>query len=221
MEGEPAKPDTPPAEERIDWVKRYNLLVEEAKSIGLEGVRPVTSRFRDTATGAKRCQALESSIKARREGLAAAERQEAASPQEPVPLPSEEERGEAPASQETEVMSTATKRKTTAKAPAKAKPAKAPVKALPSRGVIVEDFNPRRDSNLESLVKLLADNKNKLVTIGDMLKAVYGSKDTKNRSALSGVIKGVEVRIEEGLSRKYKLEHEGRGEEAKYKLTVR
>jgi hypothetical protein len=205
----------PPAEERIDWVKRYNTLVEEAKSIGLEGVRPVTSRFRDTATGAKRCQALESSIKARREGLAAAERQEAAHPKAEDP-PSEEQ--SPPANQESETMSTATKKKTAAKKTPVKRPAKAKT-GLP-RGGIIGDFDPNEGSNQEKALKVLAESKNKFVAIGDVLKAVYGNKDNENRVALTNVIRGIELKIEENFRSKYKIEREGRGDEAKLMLKV-
>ena len=51
-----------------ELVSAYNTLVAQAEAAGLTGYRPVV-RFADKMSAVKRCEALESSIRARKDGL--------------------------------------------------------------------------------------------------------------------------------------------------------
>lgn len=56
-------------------IAAYNAMIAEATEIGLEGYHPV-SKFTDKPTAVRRCEALESSIRAFRAGVAEADQQE-------------------------------------------------------------------------------------------------------------------------------------------------
>lgn len=58
------------------WVAEYNHLVEEASSLGMTGYKPVgATAFKTLEVAARRCEAIASSIRAFRDGQAAAQSQ--------------------------------------------------------------------------------------------------------------------------------------------------
>jgi hypothetical protein len=196
-------------QEKVNWVKRYNDLVAEASEIGLEGYKPATS-FRDENAGAKRCEALASSIKARKEGLAAAEKQ-AAQPGGPV----------ARETQEPDMARTATARKAKTakrptKAPAKAKTAAPAVKKDP----VAETWGVREGTKKFEAIKFLLSKKNKAVLELDLIKEVYGKKDAEFAAALKGVVIGIGLAIKDNKL-KYELVREGKGDEATLTLKTK
>ena len=199
-------------------VADYNKLVEEAIALGMKGYRPLASRFRDNATGAARVAALESSIKAFKQGLAAEERQ---------PGPEVQPQEEADMAKTT----TARKTKTASKAKGKGKVTKPAKKAAsqnartrvaakdrPVRDGIAGVFGSREGSNQELALLKLDAAKGKPVAIGDLLQAIYKSKDAEEfRGAFNAVAAGIKKAIE---TKKlgYVFEMEGRGDEAAFSL---
>jgi hypothetical protein len=80
-------------------------------------------------------------------------------------------------------------------------------------GLDLHERVARPETKKDKLFRLLHDkNKNKFVTVGTILKAVYGKDADDNRSALNGVLLGVEKALEneKGL---YFKRGEGRGED--------
>jgi hypothetical protein len=198
-------------------VADYNRLVEEAIALGMKGYRPLASRFRDSATGAARVAALESSIKAFKQGLAAEERQ---------PGPEVQPQEEADMAKTTTARKTKTAGKVKGKAAAK--PAKkaasqnartrVAAKDKPVRDGIAGVFGSREDSNQEKALLKLDAAKGKPVPLGDLLQAIYKSKDSEEfRGAFNAVVAGIKKAIE---TKKlgYVFEMEGRGDEAAFSL---
>ena len=198
-------------------VADYNLLVEEAVALGMKGYRPLASRFRDNATGAARVAALESSIKAFKQGLAAEERQ-------PGP--------EVQPQEEADMAKTSTARKTKTAGKVKGKAVAKPAKKAASQNArtrvaakdkVVRDgiagvFGSREDSNQEKALLKLDAAKGKPVGIADLLQAIYKSKDLEEyRGAFNAVAAGIKKAIE---TKKlgYVFEMEGRGDEAAFSL---
>jgi hypothetical protein len=233
MIGEDEKEETKSASsedvEKIDFVKKYNQLVEEARAIGMVDVRPMTTHFRDRTTGARRCEALESSIRAFRSGLRAEERRE----NEDAAQPDASEGSDPPAEEETDEMAkTATKRKTTT---AKKKPVKAVDKLKELQKdqptAIFLEFRTKTTKNRGKALLILSENKGKWVAEGDILKAIYGSKSDENRTAMKAVVSGLNWSIEgcpDPETKKatraklpYVLETEGVGGETKYRFSTK
>lgn len=189
-----------------NYVEQYNGLVEEAREIGLNGYKPISTRFRDEATGAKRCEALAEAIEAHR---AKVEGEAAQPPSEEVVEPSP------PENQEKKKMP-----KTSAKKKAKAAPAKKAAKAAPKpvvekvRTGIVGEFGTREGTHRENVLLALYAKKNKAVSLTDLAKTVYGKGDHENRMKVKAVIVGLNMMIEEGKLPYKPVEYEGRAEEA-------
>jgi U3 small nucleolar RNA-associated protein 14 len=193
-------------------VVKYNKLVEEAIELGMKGYRPLASRFRDTATGEARVAALESSIKAFKDGQRAEERQ-------PGPEVQPQEEASMANSTTARKTKTVTKGKGKAKGVTKSK-AKASDNARrkvaaekPVRNGIVGIFGTREGSLKEKLLLTLSAKMGKPVPVGEVLKALYGKEADDNRGALQGVKLGIEGAIRNNkLS--YELVSDGRGDEA-------
>jgi hypothetical protein len=192
-----------------DYVAQYNELVSEATSIGLNGYKPIATRFRDAATGAKRCEALAEAIEAHKAKLASGEIT-AASPEAVV------EEALAAENQETSKMArTATAKKAKKAAPAKkAAKAAAPKIADKPRTGVVGEFGTREGTNREKVLLALYAKKNKPVALTEVAKAVYGKGDDENRLKVKAVIVGLNMMIEAGKLPYKPVEYEGRGEEA-------
>jgi hypothetical protein len=202
-------------DEEVNHKAHYNELVEEANTIGLEGYKPLTTRFRDAATGAKRCEALAEAIEARKAKIASGEIN-AASPQENTeevvedpPPPSV-----SPENQEQKPMGkTGTKKKGKA-TPAKKVVAKAAPKIVAKRNGVVEEFGTREGSYRELLLLCLYGKKNKPVPLTEVAKTVYGKSDEESRMKCKAVIIGLNMMIENGKLPYKRVEYEGRGDEA-------
>lgn len=72
-------------------------------------------------------------------------------------------------------------------------------KAAPKEGSankLAAEFGARVGSFREKLIIAFDESYRKLVATGDLLKAVYGSKNTENTGALTMVIKGAQIMIE-------------------------
>jgi hypothetical protein len=202
--------------EKVNYVSKFNRLVEEAKALGMTGVKPVSSHFRDNATGERRVAALESSIQAWKEGQAAADRQPGPEVQ-PVTTANEEDND----------MSTVRKTKAAKKAKKAAsgnsrKRVTGKTEKVVRDG-IVGDFETRKGTHKEALLLALYEHKNKPVPVSDLLKAVYGSKDEENRVALmGGVVVGLEIAVAKKPGAKgWKIVREGRGDEATVALVAK
>lgn len=177
-QGEQSSPvvlTTAPAPEKVNWVKKYNDLVAEAEKIGLQGYKTISSHFRDAATGAKRCAALESSIRARRQGLGAADQGEV---EVTASSSVEEEKGD---------MSAKKKANGAAKRQAKPKTQKE------KREGIAGELDTRQGTNLEKVCIFLWDkNRGKAVERSEVARHVYGNKNPESISKLGHVLLGVE-----------------------------
>jgi hypothetical protein len=201
---------TPSGEE--DHVKKYNELVEEAKALGLTA-KPISRRFRDPETGAKRCEALAEAIEAQRAKIASGEVETAAPPEEAA------EEAPPPSNQETKKMvksSTAKKpaaKKVVAKKAARAKPVAAQKAAAEKRNGPAGEFGTREGTNREKVLLVLHAKKNKPVTLTEVAKSVYGKGDDENRLKVKAVIVGLNMMIEEKRLPYKPVEYEGRGEE--------
>jgi hypothetical protein len=202
-------PTTETVKEANSTVSKYNKLVEEANELGMKGYRPIATRFRDTATGEARVAALESSIKAFKEGIKGAERQ---------PGPEVQPQEEASMAKSTSVRKTKTaakKAKEVVRAKRKANDnARRKVAAeKPVRNGIAGVFGSREGSNQETL--LLKLEKGKPVGVGEIMKSIYGKDSDEYRGALGAVLAGVRAKAKK---LKYELVQEGRGDEATFAL---
>jgi hypothetical protein len=197
-----------PAEEATDYVTQYNELVTEASAIGLNGYKAIATRFRDPATGAKRCEALAEAIEAHKAKIASGELTAA---------PPETADEEAPPVENQESKRMA--RTSTAKKAKKAAPAKKAVKTAPKvadkpRTGVAAEFGTREGTNREKVLLALYAKKNKPVALTEVAKAVYGKGDDENRLKVKAVIVGLNMMIEAGKLPYKPVEYEGRGEEA-------
>jgi hypothetical protein len=202
--------ETGPAQEATtDYVSQYNELVTEANAVGLNGYKPIATRFRDAATGAKRCEALAEAIEAHKAKIASGEIT-AASPEAAVV-----EEAPAAENQETSKMArTATAKKAKKAAPAKKAAKAAAPKVEKQRTGVVAEFGTREGTNREKVLLALYAKKNKPVTLNEVAKAVYGKGDDENRLKVKAVIVGLNMMIEAGKLPYKPVEYEGRGEEA-------
>lgn len=191
-----------------NYVATYNELVAEASSIGLNGYKPISTRFRDAATGAKRCEALAEAIEAHRAKVASGKAEAApqqTTEQQPPPAQNQER---------AKMARTATAKKPRKAAPAKkARAAPKPVVEKVRTGIVGE-FGTREGTNREKVLLALYAKKNKAVLLSDVAKAVYGKGDDENRLKVKAVIVGLNMMIDEGKLPYKPVEYEGRGEEA-------
>jgi hypothetical protein len=212
--------EKPMDENQEDHRAIYNSLVEQANSLGLQGYKPISTKFRDAATGAKRCEALSEAIEAHRAKIASGEIN-AASPGEPSePEAEQPPPPPPPKNQEKKPMG-----KTQAKKKGKASPAKKAVKTAPKKSAVankpamartgvVAEFGTREGTNREALLLCLYAKKNKQVPLTEVAKAVYGDGSLESRLKVKAVIIGLNVMIEEGKLPYKRVEYEGRGDEA-------
>jgi hypothetical protein len=182
------------AGEEVSHKDQYNSLVEQAQAIGLDGYKPISTRFRDAATGAKRCEALAEAIEAHRAKVANTE-------PEAEPPPSKK------------------KEKSMAKAKKKGKPAaKVAAKrgngAAEKRDGVCGEFGTREGSFKEKLVVALHAKKNKAVPIAEAAKAVYGNSSADSKSKVKAIVVGINMTIENEKLPYKPVEFEGRGDEA-------
>lgn len=147
-----------------ELVSAYNKMAGSAEGVALQ-TRTVT-RFADQATAVKRCLALASSIKARKEGLKGTSEKDV-----PAAKP----------------VSTA--------APAK-KPATVKKEgAKPVQTGIAAEFEARAGTIREKLLLALHANFKKQVPLNTLLKATYGNLNTENKGALMMSMKGALLTI--------------------------
>jgi len=202
-------------------VTEYNTLVAEAVALGLN-YKPV-QRFSDNATGQKRLEALQSSIRAKQSGEAQADRQE----EKPESQNGQEEKPEGENGQEkakepvkAPARARAPKKAKTAKgaAPrAKAKPSKAKAPPAEPLSPLCAKFGSRPGSNQEKLIALLEAGK--VVQEEDLLAGIYGSKKETNRGAFRMVLAGVRAVIEkESLPYEVICHRAGKDGGSKYEL---
>jgi hypothetical protein len=189
------------AGEEVNHKDQYNSLVEQARAIGLDGYKPISTRFRDAATGAKRCEALAEAIEAHRAKVANSEPEAAAEVTEPSP------------SKKKEKSMAKAKKKGKAAAPAKKVAAKRGNGAEKRDGVCGE-FGTREGSFREKLLLALHAKRNKAVPLGDLAKAVYGNGSADSKSKVKAVIVGLNMMIENGKLPYKPVEYEGRGDDA-------
>jgi hypothetical protein len=201
---------------RVDYVARYNELVAEAVEIGLTA-KPISTRFRDEETGAKRCEALAEAIAAQREKIASGE-------VEAAPQADEPQAEEPPAKPERKKKMAKTAAKKKATAPKKAA-AKKPVVAARAVGGnsqlsgVEAEFCDKGGTLRGKAVLFLNGKKNKFVPLPELYKAVYDGKpgDSASMVKLKTVLMGVQMRIDDNKL-PYKLEYEGKGEDLTVKL---
>jgi hypothetical protein len=209
---ERAMPDEetgPAPEPATDYVTQYNELVTEASAIGLNGYKPIATRFRDAATGAKRCEALAEAIEAHKAKVASGE--VTAAP----PETAGEEEAPSVENQESKPMArTATAKKAKKAAPAKKAAKVAAPKVERQRTGVVAEFGTREGTNREKVLLALYAKKNKPVALTEVAKTVYGKGDDENRLKVKAVIVGLNMMIEAGKLPYKPVEYEGRGEEA-------
>lgn len=153
-----------------DLVSTYNQMATSAEGRDL-GAKEV-NRFSDTKTGVKRCEALASSIRARRAGMKAEESRDK-KPEAPAAKP----KNEAPAE--------------TAKKPKAAKPKNEPKKHETPFG------NITKGSNRDKLLQKLLNNPRHYFSRNDLMVEVYGVADKEHRGPFSMVMKGLHVLIAE------------------------
>jgi YD repeat-containing protein len=182
---------------------QYNSLVAQAQEIGLDGYKPISTRFRDAATGAKRCEALAEAIEAHKAKTASGEvTQPKAVATEPPPTKNKEKS-----------MAKA-KKKGKATAPAKKVAAKKANGAAEKRDGICGEFGTREGSYKEKLLLALYAKRNKPVPIGDAAKAVYGNGSADSKSKVKAIVVGINMSIEGGKLPYKPVEFEGRGDDA-------
>jgi hypothetical protein len=202
--------------DNINYVEKYNELVAEAVEIGLNA-KPISTRFRDTETGIKRCEALVNAIAAQREKIASGE--VAAE----LPEVKAEEPPSAPAKQK--------RKKKMAKTSAKKKAAKAvaPKKAAaPKRAVaptnsqlsgVEAEFCDKGGTLRGKAVVYLFGKKNKKVPLAELYRHVYDGKpgDAASMVKLKTVIMGISMRIDDNKL-PYKVEYDGKGDDLSVSL---
>src|SRR5262245_28984253 len=206
-------------QEKINYVSIYNKLVAEAVLLGLTTYKPMQSHFRDKKTGAARCAALESSIRAHKRGQDAADRQDGGEgPPEPAhQAPSQPEEG----NDEMRSNVKRNKKRAAAKKVSKGKTdtrRKVTGKTKPVvRDGIAGVFETRPNTNKDKLLDILGKkNLGKPVSVDSLSKAIYG--DVEKRGALKMVVLGLRVAITE-KDLPYKIESEGEGKEATITLS--
>lgn len=175
-----------------ELVAAYNVMAKSESGVAL--MARTVNRFPDAKTGIARCEALASSIRARKAGLGGTTEE---------------------ATEEDDMAKKA--KKTAAKKTAKVKSAKiAKVKAVdPKQAKISVEFGCRYGTNKEKLLLALHEDYRKMVPTAKLLKAVYGSQNTENTGALLMVLQGVTVAIENG-----KLPYEVRKERKDGTFTI-
>lgn len=200
-----------------ELVAAWNTMVENPLIVALGNPRyKRTERFASANVGMKKCELLESTIRAL--GSAPKEKEEAS--QEGATEP-----------KENKPVETVTKKKVVSKkngnGAAKAVKKKvAAVKvekaalALPSNtkgGAILESFQPRAGTVREKVLVELIESRNKSIPVVNMLKAAYGNMKEENTTALGMVLKGVRDMID--LHKlKFELKRDGRGKDVTYGL---
>jgi hypothetical protein len=194
------------AEGAANHKDQYNSLVEQAVEIGLTGYKPITTRFRDAATGAKRCEALAEAIEAHKAKIASGELSE----DQPEP---EAEPTKSPPPKKEKSMAKA-KKKGKAAAPAKKVAAKRGNGAAEKRDGICGEFGTREGSFREKLLIALHAKRNKAVPMAELAKAVYGNQSADSKSKVKAVIVGLNMMIENGKLPYKPVEYEGRGDDA-------
>jgi hypothetical protein len=197
------KPMDDEAEGAVNHKDQYNSLVEQAVEIGLEGYKPIATRFRDAATGAKRCEALAEAIEAHKAKIASGEVSEPEPEVEATSPPPKKEKSMAKA-----------KKKGKAAAPAKKVAAKKGNGAAEKRDGICGEFGTREGSFREKLLIALYAKRNKAVPMSDLAKAVYGNQSADSKSKVKAVIVGLNMMIENGKLPYKPVEYEGRGDDA-------
>jgi hypothetical protein len=204
----------PTSEPDVNYVEKYNELVAEAVEIGLTA-KPISTRFRDTETGIKRCEALVNAIAAHREKIASGEvAAEAGEPQpeEPPAAPAKPERKKkmAKSSAKKKEKAAAPKRAVAKKA---AKAIAAPKTNSQLSGVEAE-FCDKGGTLRGKAVVYLHGKKNKKVPLSELYRHVYDGKpgDAASMVKLKTVIMGISMRIEDGKL-PYRVEYDGKGED--------
>lgn len=163
-------------------VTAYNEMANS--QLGKElNARPVT-RFADMEAGVKRCMQLESSIKARSDGLKSASRDTTTTNVAVTTGPTGQK-------EEDDVAKTAKKAKGAKKAPKAKKVTKTTTKEVAvSSNKRAAEFGCRVGSFREKLLIALDENYRKMVAVPRLLKAVYGSQNIENTGKLNMVLKG-------------------------------
>jgi hypothetical protein len=177
--------------------------------IGLEGYKPITTRFRDAATGAKRCEALAEAIEAHKVKVASIQPEPEAVATEPPP------------SKKKEKSMAKAKKKGKAAAPAKKTTAKRGNGAAEKRDGVCGEFGTREGSFKEKLVLALYAKRNKAVPIGDAAKAVYGNGSADSKSKVKAIVVGINMTIEASKLPYKPVEFEGRGDDATVMLATK
>jgi hypothetical protein len=194
-------------EAKVNYVEKYNELVAEAVEIGLTA-KPISTRFRDTETGAKRCEALVNAIAAQREKIASGElaAPEAGEPQEPPAAPAKPERKK-------KMAKTSAKKKATKAIVKKTKVAAAPKTNSQLSGVEAE-FCDKGGTLRGKAVVYLHGKKNKKVPLAELYRHVYDGKpgDAASMVKLQTVCMGIGMRIDDHKL-PYRLEYDGKGED--------
>jgi hypothetical protein len=198
-------------EVKVNYVEKYNELVAEAVEIGLTA-KPISTRFRDTETGIKRCEALVNAIAAHREKIASGE------VAAPPPEAETEQQSPTPAKPERKkkMAKSSAKKKERVAAPKKA--AKKATTAAPKTNSqlsgVEAEFCDKGGTLRGKAVVYLHGKKNKKVPLAELYRHVYDGKpgDAASMVKLKTVIMGISMRIEDGKL-PYRVEYDGKGED--------
>jgi hypothetical protein len=186
--------------------REYNTLVESARGMGIDSVRPV-ARFKDKDAGLEAIAMVESRIRARQSSEATVKKE--ARTKSAGPTPREVTPASPQPAKDEDTMATKAngngakkaKKKVAKKAGAK-KVAAAPkgpkVYERPAgkKGEFTEKLGTRPDTNKDKLALFLFDNLGKAVPVEKVAKAVYGNASEKSVKALPNVVGGLKNDID-------------------------
>jgi outer membrane biosynthesis protein TonB len=202
-------------EPEVNYVEKYNELVAEAVEIGLNA-KPISTRFRDTETGIKRCEALVNAIAAQREKIASGE---VAAPEADGPQPEEPPAAPAkPEKRKKKMAKTSAKKKAVAPkravAPKKAAKPAAPKAPNAQLSGVEAEFCDKGGTLRGKAVLYLHSKKNKKVPLAELYRHVYDGKpgDAASMVKLKTVVMGITMRIDDHKL-PYKVEYDGKGED--------
>jgi hypothetical protein len=204
-------------EPKVNYVEKYNELVAEAVEIGLNA-KPISTNFRDTETGIKRCEALVNAIAAHREKIAsgevAAPEAEEPKPEEQAPVPAKPEKRKkkmAKSSAKKKEKAVAPKRAT---APKRAVKPAAPKAANAQLSGVEAEFCDKGGTLRGKAVVYLHSKKNKKVPLAELYRHVYDGKpgDAASMVKLKTVVMGISMRIDDHKL-PYRVEYDGKGED--------